>query len=95
MVDSAIEDLVSHCAEYQQTQSSPPTSPLIPIRWPSRPWSRVHVDLARPFMDHNFLILIDGYSKWIEACIVLLSSAQATITCLRSIFSVFGIPEVL
>ena len=64
-LDKNIEDRVKQCSVCQETQSSPPKSPLLPIRWPSRPWSRVHVDLAGPFMGHTFFVLIDGYSKWI------------------------------
>ena len=94
-LDKNIEDQVKQCSVCQETQSSPPKSPLLPIRWPSRPWSRVHVDLAGPFMGHTFLVLIDGFSKWIEVYIVHSASSPATITCLRKIFSSFGVPEVL
>lgn len=31
---------------------------------PSNPLERVHVDIARPFQGHYFLILVDAYSKW-------------------------------
>ena len=58
-----IEDLVCHCPECQSVQSSPPVSPLLPIRWPTCPWARVHVDLAGPFMGRMFLILIDAHSN--------------------------------
>ena len=94
-MDKDIENLVSQCPECQGAQASPPVSPLLPIRWPARPWSRVHVDLAGPFMGHTFLILIDGYSKWMEVHILPSATSTATITCLCKIFATFGLPEVL
>ena len=46
---------------YQKTS---PCSPLHPRECPARPWSRVHVDYAGPFMEKKFLLIIDAHSKW-------------------------------
>ena len=43
-IDQDIENTVKSCAECQTNQSSPTETPLLPWQWPSRPWSRVHVD---------------------------------------------------
>ncbi len=94
-VDKDIEEQVRHCLECQMVQSIPPQAPLLPLRWPTRPWSRVHVDLAGPFMGHTFLILIDAQSKWMEVCTLPTTSSTCTIQCLRRIFATFGLPEVL
>ncbi|UYV62996.1 K02A2.6-like, partial [Cordylochernes scorpioides] len=38
--------------------------------WPEKPWHRLHLDLAGPFMGRMFLVLVDAYSKWIEIFII-------------------------
>ena len=48
-VDSAIEDVVKHC----QSRPSPPVAPLHPWEWPSKHWSRLHLDFAGPFLGHH------------------------------------------
>ena len=40
-------------------------------QWPSRPWSRIHIDFAGPMQGKTFLIVIDSHSKWLEVCQVL------------------------
>ena len=47
-----IEKLVKECAKCQENQS---VAPLEPWTWPTRPWARVHVDYAGPFMISTFL----------------------------------------
>ena len=94
-MDKDIESHVRHCSVCQVNQSSPPVAPVLPIRWPSRPWSRIHVDLAGPFLNHTFLVVVDAYTKWLEVHILPSATSSATITCLRKIFATFGIPEIL
>ena len=59
-IDSNIEDLVSTC---QLQRSAPPKALLHPWEYPQRPWSRIHIDHAGPFLGHLFLIIVDAYSK--------------------------------
>ena len=35
---------------------------VAPLGWPGRPWSRVHVDYAGPFMGKMFLLISDAHS---------------------------------
>ena len=53
--------------ECQLSQSNPPTAPLNPWTWPSRPWMRIPIDYIGPVEGHYLLIVIDAHSKWIEA----------------------------
>jgi len=94
-IDKDIEMKVSCFLECQSVQSSPPLSPLQPLSWTSCPWSRVHVDLAGPFMGHMFLLLIDAPSKWMEVHLLSSTSSTGIIRCLHRIFSTVGLPEVL
>ena len=47
-MDQEIEAAVKACSECQQSQPSPPVTPLYPWQWPTRPWSRIHIDFAGP-----------------------------------------------
>ncbi|UYV82662.1 K02A2.6-like [Cordylochernes scorpioides] len=60
--------------------------------WPEKPWHRLHLDLAGPFMGRMFLVLVDAYSKRIEIFIKDITS-KTIINHLREIFARFGLPE--
>ena len=94
-LDSDLESLVQSCEECQRFQHLPPVTPLQPWEWPQRPWARVHIDYAGPFLGQNFLIVIDAHSKWLEVKTVTNVTSTITIEHLRSIFSTHGIPEML
>ena len=92
-MDTDIVTTVQHCDTCQQHRPSPQKAPLHPWEWPSRPWSRVHIDHTGPFQGKLFLVLVDAHSKWIEVHIVPSTSAASTIAKLRHIFATFGLPE--
>ncbi len=94
-MDREIEEVVRGCAECQKHQQALPEAPLHPWKWPTRPWARLHVDLAGPFLGHMFLIVIDAHSKWIEGIQIPSSSSLAVIQKLRTLFAQFGIPETI
>ena len=66
-----------------------------PWDWPERPWQRIHLDYAGPFMGKMFLIAVNAHSKWMEVEIVNSATIQATIEHLRASFGRFGVPEVV
>ena len=94
-IDQDIEKAVKACPECQFHLSSPAEAPLLPWTWPSRPWSRVHIDFMGPFQGHMVLVLVDAHSKWIEAHVMSAITSTLTIQCLRRIFATFGLPEVI
>ena len=94
-VDTDIEKMVKGCNECQLTRPMPPVAPLNPLPWPTKPCPRIHVDFAGPFMNHMFLIIIDAESKWIEALPMLTSTSKAMIKHLKTLFSQFGLPNIL
>ena len=94
-IDSHIEDLVRCCDNCQSVSSMPPPAPLQPWSWPSRPWSRLHLDFAGPFLGKMFLVLIDAHSKWIETFITPSATSSVVIEELRTTFARFGLPEVI
>lgn len=92
-IDKDIESFVSTCSTCQKYQHSPPQAPTHPWEIPRQPWSRIHIDFAGPFQGQNFLIVVDAYSKWIEASLMRNTSASSTIAVLRALFATHGIPD--
>lgn len=91
-IDVDIENWSKCCKACQSMQNRKSEKEL--SSWPatSKPFERVHID----FFDldsHKYLILVDDYSKWLEVIQMNSTIASVTINKLRSIFSVFGLPD--
>ena len=91
--DDEIEIMVRSCSSCQSQQNNPATSPLIPWQWPTRPWSRLHIDYVGPFLGQMWLVIIDAHSKWLEVFPMSSTTSTATAQCLREVFARFGLPE--
>ena len=94
-MDSELEETVRQCTECQVNRKTPAQAPLHPWDYPCRPWSRIHIDYAGPYMGKMFLIIVDSYSKWIDSHVMNTSTSQATIEKLRMTFSTHGIPDII
>ncbi|UYV64000.1 K02A2.6-like [Cordylochernes scorpioides] len=94
-MDGDIERMISSCAVCLSCSHDPPKTDVYPWIWPSRPWSRLHIDHAGPFQGKLLLVVVDAYSKWIEAKIVSTTSTETTINCLKEIFATHGLPDVI
>ena len=91
-MDSEIEDMVKGCQVCQESRPSPPVAPLHPWEWPSKPWSRLHLDFAGPFLGRDFLVLVDAHSKWMDIQMMTSITSAKTIERLRLIFATHGLP---
>ena len=94
-MDADIEQKAKSCNSCQENQARPPKEPLHPWSWPSRPWSRIHIDHAGPFMGKLFLLVIDAHSKWLEVIPVTSTDAATTSEKLRGVFATHGLPDKL
>ena len=94
-LDSNIEELVKSCPQCQETKSAPPKAPLHPWVWPSKPWERIHVDFAGPFLGKMFFIVVDAHSKWPEVIPMSTTTSMATVAELNRLFASYGIPQQL
>jgi len=61
---------------------------------PSTPWTQLHLDYAQ-FEDTQILIIVDSYSKWIEAIPTASTTSAARIDILREVFAQFGLPTTI
>ena len=91
-MDEDIERAVKGCTVCQSVRNTPPHAPLIPWKWPTRPFQRVHIDFCQEGKDY-FLVVIDSHSKWIEVKHMTSTTTQRTLDELRLIFAVYGLPE--
>ena len=94
-MDADLESVVQQCQPCQANRKAPPAAPLHPWEWPTKPWSRLHVDFARPFQGKTFIILVDAHSKWPEVATIPSTSSKNAIQFLRRTFATHGLPEML
>ena len=94
-LDAEVEALVKSCAVCQENRNAPANAPLHAWEIPEQPWRRIHIDYGAPWMGRMFLIVVEAFSKWIEAYLLIKSTSTVTIQCLRQTFSQHRIPEVV
>ena len=94
-MDKDIEKMVKNCDECQVHQKAPAEAPLHPWEWPGQPWSRIHIDYAGPRKGEMFLVIVDGYSKWLDVHIMKSTTSTATIEKLREVFATHGLPRTV
>ena len=94
-IDQQIENIAQHCGQCEENPRQPTRAPLRPWLFPQKPWSRVHVDYAGPTEGKMILVVVDAYSKWIEAKVVTSATTQVTIEQLRGLFAIHGLPETI
>ena len=94
-IDNDIELCVSSCSNCQQHRHQPAKAPLHPWEWPARPWQRIHIDFAGPFLSSMWLIVVDAHSKWPEVMRMSSTTTEKTIEHLRTLFAHHGVPEQL
>ena len=74
-------------------KQAPPAAPLSPWSWPTKPWQRVHLDFAGPFLNKMYLLAVDAHSKWPEVFEMSQTTSLKTISVLRHLFAKYGLPE--
>jgi len=95
-MDMDLERCVKTCRQCQSVRVLPLNNqPLHPWEFPSKPWSRIHIDYAGPMNGKMYLVLVDAYSKWLEVVPTSGCSAQTTVNHLRRIFATHGLPDII
>lgn len=90
-----IEILANNCESCAIYKNNPPLAAIKQWPWPDEVWYRVHIDFMGPFMNKQFLILVDAHSKWLEVYPMNNITTKSTIETLRTIFARFGLPYQL
>ena len=94
-MDDEIEKVAKSCEACLEAKQAPAKAPLQPWTWPSKPWQRIHIDYAGPFMGKSFLLAIDAHSKWGEVFEMSSTTTSKTIETLRQLFAAYGLPHQL
>ena len=94
-MDREIESMVGACSTCLENAGNPSRSMLHPWERATRPWSRVHVDHAGPFLGRLFFIVVDSFTKWVDVYPVASTSAELVIEKLRQSFAVQGLPDIV
>lgn len=90
-----IEILAGSCENCAVYKSNPPIAKIEQWPWPDKVWDRIHIDFMGPYLNKQFLIIIDAHSKWVEVFLLNKITSKATIEILRSVFARFGLPSKL
>ena len=85
-MDSALEAMVAACGDCNQAAKDPLKTAIHP--WPRtrKPWTRLHVDYAGPVERWMLLVVVDSYSKWIDALPTHTTKTQVTAKLLEQLF---------
>ena len=94
-IGGEIEELVRRCDTCQKNHCKPASAPVHPWECPSSPWERLHIDHAGPVEGKMFLVVVDSFSKWVDAEVVSSTSSEVTIRVLRSLFATHGLPQTI
>ena len=92
-LDHNMEQVVKECNVCQQYAHFHAKALIHTWEWLKNAWDRVHVDYAGPIQGSMILVLIDVYSKWIEAHVVSSSTSEVTIEHLSQIFATHGLQK--
>ena len=94
-MNSEVKDFISNCItcnDYLQNNSQ---EPLISHPIPSKPWSRIAMDIMTVF-NRNYLIMVEFYSDfWELDTLPNNPTAASVIQCCKRNFSRHGIPDTV
>ncbi|XP_062588694.1 uncharacterized protein K02A2.6-like [Saccostrea cucullata] len=93
-MNAGIEQAISNCpscGEYQKQQNR---EPLMPTPTPDLPYTHVGTDVFE-FRGKKYLILVDYYSKYIDAVELRSETTTAIIEALKTVFACHGLPGKL
>ena len=93
-MNQEVKDVVSVCSTCNAYRPEQCKEPLLPHDIPSRPWSRVGIDLFQLY-DQHYLVTVDYFSNFVEVDKLSTTSATQVTTKLRIHFARYGVPDVV
>ena len=85
-MQAAIRETCLGCGTYAQYLAERPVEPLLSYELPSRPWSKVSVDLFQLDGKH-YLVTVDHYSDYFELNSLRSTTASAVIQAMKRHFA--------
>lgn len=93
-VSRDIEEFVLKCKTCEKYRSFNCKEPLISHEIPELPFCKIGMDFAT-YGNQDYLIVVDYYSKWIEAKLVKDKTTDTVIKKLKTVFATHGIPKMI
>lgn len=90
-INRDIENFVKSCQVCQEAAPKPRNLRLTPWTRTNAPWQRIHVDFFH-FNGKFYLLVVDEFSKFLDVQMMTTTNAIATISVLRRLFIIFGLP---
>ena len=92
-IDKDIEETCKSCSSCAEIAKDPAAAPLHSWEYPEKPWTRLHIDFAGPFLGHMWLVYVDAHSKYSGVIRMKHTGATETIDKLINLFAQFGLPK--
>lgn len=90
-MDKSVENFVKTCLVCIQLSRCDAPEPLVMSKYPERPWENVAIDYwSSGAMNEHILVVVDYYSKAIQAVALIESTTTTTIKALERIFRRLG-----
>lgn len=93
-ISNDIEKCIKNCIICQENRPAQSKVMLLPHDVPDRPFQKLSLDIMT-FKGVDYLVIIDNYSKWIELFKLSSKKCSEIINKLKSLFSNFGVPEII
>ena len=87
-INDEIEEATKACKACQDSRNLPAKSKPHPWEPAKKPWERIHADFCGPVNGDMYLIVVDAFSKWIEA--INMKSSTTSSSTIR--FATHGLP---
>ena len=94
-MDKQVEDAIRSCHPCQLVGPRAKPEPLRSSSLPDRPWQEISVDLLEISNGEHLLVVVDYYSRWLEAILLKKTDAQHVIKSMKAIFRTHGLPDTL
>lgn len=93
-MEKEISDKVGSCNICSERALSNSNEPMCSRELPNRPWQIIAMDMLY-LEGHEYLLVVDTYSKFPEIMILKNQTSYEIINCLKAIFSRHGIPQLV
>ena len=91
-MQSDIRETCLSCGICSQYQAERPTESMLPHEIPSRPWSKISVDLFT-LDGKQYLVIVDHYSDYFELEPLRNVATSTVITAMKGNYAHYGIPD--
>ena len=94
-MDKQVEQAIRACHPCQLVGPRSKPEPVRSTKRPYSPWQEISVDLLEISSGNHLLVVVDYYSRWVEAVLLKKTDAQHVIKSMEAVFRTHGLPETV